>query len=34
MSTLTNSLKQRLHDGSEPLYGLWLTLASTCKVGS
>lgn len=28
MSTLTNSLKQRLHDGSEPLYGLWLTLAS------
>ena len=28
MSTLINSLKQRLHDGDEPLYGLWLTLAS------
>ncbi|KVP09079.1 HpcH/HpaI aldolase family protein [Burkholderia ubonensis] len=28
MSTLTNSLKQRLHDGDDPLYGLWLTLAS------
>ncbi|WP_322026980.1 HpcH/HpaI aldolase family protein [Burkholderia sp. BCC1977] len=26
MSTLTNSLKQRLHDGDEPLYGLWLSL--------
>ncbi|WP_455731943.1 aldolase/citrate lyase family protein, partial [Burkholderia stabilis] len=28
MSTLTNSLKQRLHDGDEPLYGLWLSLGS------
>ncbi|CAN0624202.1 5-keto-4-deoxy-D-glucarate aldolase [Burkholderia multivorans] len=28
MSALTNSLKQRLRDGDEPLYGLWLTLAS------
>jgi len=27
MSALTNSLKQRLRDGDEPLYGLWLTLA-------
>ncbi len=26
MSTLTNSLKQRLRDGDEPLYGLWLSL--------
>ncbi|WP_241321884.1 HpcH/HpaI aldolase family protein [Burkholderia cenocepacia] len=28
MSTLTNSLKQRLRDGDEPLYGLWLSLGS------
>ncbi|WP_179402954.1 HpcH/HpaI aldolase family protein [Burkholderia guangdongensis] len=28
MSTFTNSLKQRLHDGDEPMFGLWLTLAS------
>lgn len=26
MSTLTNTIKQRLHDGDEPLYGLWLSL--------
>jgi len=28
MSTLTNSLKQRLRDDDEPLYGLWLSLDS------
>lgn len=28
MSTLTHSLKARLRDGDEPLFGLWLTLAS------
>lgn len=28
MSTLTNSLKQRLRDGDDPLYGLWLSLGS------
>ncbi len=28
MSTLTHSLKARLRDGDEPLFGLWLTHAS------